>query len=254
MGSLRTRIEIVGRDASIKRRTLMAMRGIPSHVPGDPVREHIAELREIGFNDAMIARAAGLPQKTIWNVRTGVSKTVRILQAAAIMRVDHKPRPDLPIVVAVGLHRRIRALGGMGWSHRYLAERLGITEGGVRRYMLRDLCRYETWAAVSELYDELSMTPGPHAASVGIARGRGWHLPLEWEGYDIDDPRVTPERSRRGKTDALIRDPEITERRRAKVAELTRLGYSASEIAAIIGVSERQVVRHRMALRGEVAS
>jgi hypothetical protein len=65
---------------------------------------------------------------------------------------------------------------------------------------------------------------------------------MEWHGYDIDDPRVTPPRARRNARAAAA---AARVERIELIQELTRAGVSAAEIAERVGVDKRTVVRFR---------
>lgn len=99
------------------------------------------------------------------------------------------------LVPKLGAVRRIRALMALGWPRRELARRAGYTGdalagilNGRRQTILR-----ATHELIVELYDQLSMTPGPSDRTRAIALEKGWDPPLAWEGIDIDAPTALPD-------------------------------------------------------------
>lgn len=212
-------------------------------VPIDPVVEQIEWLRSIGHTDESIAAAAGLPQKTVWDYRHRTWETAHIDRAARVMAVSHVPVPAQAglLVPAVGAHRRILALTAAGWRHADIGTATGHTDGWSAGMLKYTSIRYENWSAIRDVYEQLSPSLGP--STVTARRAVGHLLPMEWEGYDIDDPRVTPPRTRRRA--AASSDREVRETRISSTIELTDMGLSAEQIATRLGISSRQVLRYR---------
>jgi DNA-binding CsgD family transcriptional regulator len=232
----------MGRAVSERERALLQMRGIPSHTPAEPIRAHILRLRGYGMTDAMIARAAGIANQTVANIRTGEFVTVRIRHAAAVMRVTHTPDASQAYVLSVGAVRRVQALRASGWPMDQIASRVGVAAETLYQNCTRPTITYARWRQVVDVYEELSATPGGNKQAADHARRRRWYLPMEWHGYDIDDPRVTPKRARR---DARAAAAAARLERVELIHELTRAGVSAAEIAERVGVDKRTVVRFR---------
>lgn len=167
-----------------------AAAGVPSYVPAGPVAEHIAELMRLGMSTQMVAQRAGVAPTTVRNISVGTYGQVRIRQAAAIMAADHLPQPHMPLVLAVGASRRLQALSRIGWQQHELARRAGMDPRQMTVLANQASCTWRRWKQVRDLYEELSMTAGPSRSAAIRARKQNWRAPLEWEGYDIDDPRV----------------------------------------------------------------
>ncbi len=55
-----------------------------------------------------------------------------------------------------------------------------------------NLVTIQRWREISELYDRLSMTPGPSPQTRGWAKTLGYAPPLAWDEDTIDDPRSRP--------------------------------------------------------------
>ena len=82
-------------------------------------------------------------------------------------------------------------------------------------------------------------------------RGTGiqGHGPRGKAGADPENIATALHRARRGDPPPLINVPE----RRAVIATLTAEGWSAGRIAVALGLAQRNVVRHRTALRKQAA-
>lgn len=156
----------------------------------DAVVEHLKWLQaqRVGFK--AIHLRTGIATSTLGRIRRGQNKSVTKAVADAILAITPTDGGLLP---AVGTRRRIQALGRIGWSTYYIADRLGTRQNVVwelssrRRYVTR-----RTEARIRDLYDELSMTIGPSATTIRRAIASGWEPPLAWD--DIDDPNERPGR------------------------------------------------------------
>lgn len=141
----------------------------------------------------------------------------------------------------------------IGWPQLELCRRLGWkTRRSFWSAMNGDQVRRRTHDAVAELYDELSMTPGPSAIVRGQARSAGFRPPLMWDDIDrdVEPPAVKPDadtdpiavaRAVAGEPPETLRDVD----RRAAVAELVRRGESTAQIADKLGATEEQADRDR---------
>ncbi|RJO71424.1 hypothetical protein D5S18_24960 [Nocardia panacis] len=228
--------------------------GAPGYISPEPVRAHILELTALGLPMASIARDAGCTEVCVRSVVEAKWATIRIRQAAAIMAVDFRPTERQGNVLAVGAVRRLRALQAIGWTWPAVAEHTpGISTGAIRQMTRpgheRILIAWQTWATIRDAYERLSGTPGTAGRTRLVrnaARTKLWAPPLDWEDHDIDDPRVSVKPS--GQPTGTGLRERAAERRR-QVAQLTALGRTADEIADRLGISQRQVVRHRSTTR-----
>ncbi|NKS14650.1 hypothetical protein GS580_27715 [Rhodococcus hoagii] len=176
---------------SIARKRKMEAAGVDTLVDVGPVRAHVLELIGFGMNPRMIAWQAGVPDTTVCFIRDGVHQQTRVWVAERLTRVQPLPHPNQRTVLTIGAVRRARALQALGWSSAAIGERAGmeqtqVTAATPHAHRLRDVGR------IRDVYEALSATPGPSNASRAYAARKGWLNPFEWEGYDIDDPRVTP--------------------------------------------------------------
>ncbi|WP_280195925.1 hypothetical protein [Nocardia farcinica] len=161
--------------------------------PAGPVRDHIHALYALDVTAPMIGTAAGCTEQAIHGIANGAARQVRVQLAERILAVTHAPHPDQKLVLAVGAFRRIRALNAIGWPTTDLAARLGLRgPSNLNQSINRPHMTYPRWAAIRDLYEELSGTPGPRPDTARRCRTKP-APPLAWEGRDIDDPRAQPD-------------------------------------------------------------
>lgn len=161
-----------------------------------PVREHVAVLRSSGMGYRSIEAAAGVSRSTMNAIigRPGrAAKRIRSATASRILAVHPQKAPSTSID-GTGTRRRLQALVAIGWSQRSLADRLEMTGPNLGRVIhgYCDQVLVRTARQVAELYDDLSMTPGPDPRSVARAAAAGWPPPLCWDDDTIDDPTASP--------------------------------------------------------------
>ncbi|NKT91703.1 hypothetical protein GS854_01650 [Rhodococcus hoagii] len=229
--------------ASRIRRERLRAAGIPVMVDAARVRQHVESLIAVGVTMNAVAQRAGLSHQTLRLLVHGTSSQVRLDTAARLLAVTHHPHESQSWVPTVGALRRLRALQAIGWTSGKLGELLGMQQTHVVQLQHHTWMSRERWQQITDLYERLSVTPGPSSITRKRAAAKGWLNPFEWEGYDIDDPRVTPPRSARTAADRSGARADRLE----QVAELTAQGLSAGAIADQLGVSERQIQRDRSA-------
>lgn len=242
MPSITTTMPQLGKRGSEKLRTIQAMRGIPNTVPAERVRAHLQTLVDMGIAPNMIARAAGVTHSYADRILNGDYTTISTRYAALLLKVDHHPHPRQEWVLSIGAGRRVQALRAIGWDCEALAEQLDIHPSDIPRVSARPFITYEKWLRIRDGYERLSMTRGPSKRAAANAERQKWVLPMEWEGYDIDDPRVKPKKARRTTSDEF--QAKLADRK-ARVQELVNQGFSSREIADFLGVSYRTVERDR---------
>jgi hypothetical protein len=168
--------------------------GIEAFTDAAPVQAHILELKAIGLTDSMIAHAAGCDPQNIWWIVNGVTQKMSPDIARRIQNVTHLPHPNQYYVLTVGLGRRVRALNAIGWTTQTIAERIGMSgKDRLNGVIAQPVTTYTRWAAIRDLYNELSGTPGPSLKSIQVARRMKHVPPLAWDGIDINDPRAQPD-------------------------------------------------------------
>lgn len=210
----------------------------------EPVRDHILTLQGYGLTYYAIGRDAGVGENTVQRIAVGRYNRCRISAATAIMAVTWQPNPRQVMVLAIGALRRVRALSRIGWSYPVIAEHSGVSVDVLRDLHNNRTVGWEIWKAIHDTYETLSGTPattGRHHQTRNRATAKGWPAPLDWEGYNIDDPRVTVEAQ---PWEPQTYQEQLAERR-TQVAQLTEAGLSAAEIADRMGVDARTIVRDR---------
>lgn len=208
-----------------------------------PARQHIARLMTAGWTQRQIAQASGVVAPSIHQIFVGAQARTANWRAAAILAVTATAPPanDRRIDIT-GSRRRLQALRVMGHRRYDLAAQLNITPDRVK-HITSGHTRWVSPAeagAIARLYRYLSVTPGLSQQTATLARNKGWHGPLAWD--DIDDPKCKPESVRKHRAKNGVRkvyaDP-------ARVAELTKAGRTAQQIADELGCHKRTVVRLR---------
>lgn len=260
----------LGREVTRRRSAHRAAQGAPSRVPSSRVQQHVKELRAVGVSRGMISAASGVSVQALTFIEDGTFEWTLVDRADAILKVTVHPLPCQSWVVSVGALRRMEALRALGFTVPNIADRLGVSRTRVLDMWGRPACTYRRWAGIRDLYDELSITPvgelqgSPHGRARALAMRSGFILPMEWEGYDIDDPRVVPPRAVRKSGDmAATRevDEVLVQRivdgrhegvppkleRDAAFRRLDEAGWSATRIAERLHVTPRTVERLRAA-------
>ena len=233
------------------------------YVPATDTRAKLLELVDAHVPVRAIARASGLSDTAVAHIIEGRHEQVQRQTATRIASlklndVYAQPRGNVP---SVGAERRVQALMALGWRKADL-EAQGVPSGQLVTRS-RDLISVGGWRQVQDVYDRLSMTPGPSKAARDRAAARGYSPPLAWDDETIDDPRATPERGEPGEAflDTVVvdrvvasgsactrRDTDLPLSQADRVAAIRRLsarGSSDSEIAETFGVSDRTVLRLR---------
>lgn len=172
-------------------------------------------------------------------------KCTRCLAAHSRARNISRMRAN-PRVPSVGVVRRIQALACLGWSSAEVSRRLGMDRTYLCKTILRETVEPATAAAVTALYDELSMTwctTKTAARTAAAARSRGWAPPLAWDERGLDDPTATPAGHSPRDTDSA--DPVVVERiltgehhlpaNRAERTEVARRWFESGRSLADLG-------------------
>jgi transcriptional regulator with XRE-family HTH domain len=140
---------------------------------------------------------------------------------------------DPVLLNPIGTIRRLQALVAAGYTQADLANRLGMKPCNVSRLMSTERrVHVKTADAVSALFDELQLMPGPSSAARRRGARMGWALPLAWDEDEIDDPAAEPDKSRR----RPVSFPE-------RYAEMRELGYGDLQIISKWQVQPASLLR-----------
>jgi len=121
-----------------------------------------------------------------------------------------------------GSTRRLQALTAIGWDTDTLAHELGWTTTQLTQALTGHTPPH-TRHHITQLYNQLSMTPGPSTQARQHAQQHGWPPPLAWDDDDLDNPTGTPAPGWQPKTST--RQPFLT-----RYQEWRTLGYTDLEI------------------------
>jgi len=217
-------------------------RGQRRRTEATQTRHHLERLLAIGWSQAQISRASGLPRRTIGAIIAG-GPAVSKQTALAILSVPiGPPAADTRDVDATGTTRRLRALIAIGWPVAHLADRYGMYPTALGRIACGQLqqVRATTAHRIAVDYRELCRIPGPSQRARNEACKKGWHGPLAWDGAAIDDPNAQPEVEQQVNELALKRNGLAT-LRRAEIEHLAAFNVPSREIAARLGIAESTV-------------
>lgn len=222
------------------------------YVDADPVRAHVRALMDSGIGLKQIVRLGGASQGALWKLMYGKRQpdgsqkpSRRVLRSTAERLYALTPTAehlaDGANIPAHGTRRRLQALVAIGYSQRFLAERLGINPGNFGTMLHhRPQVTVATADKVKALYDELSMTPRTGTdqrtkISVSRAKKRAawfmWLPPLAWDDDDIDNPFATPAEMERDDRRDVVEDFDwLVEQGESPEHAAERLGVALASI------------------------
>lgn len=182
-----------------KRLDVARQRGHAARVDATPARSHLTLLRTT-MSWSKIAEATGCDprgmQLLLRGARTEINRTTHNKILAA--QPAATPSPGV-YIDATGIRRRLQALGAIGYSCIYLANRIHTSDA--RLYLIasgkQPTVRYVLARRVIAVYDDLSDTPAPQGRSrtraIRNAEAKNWASPATWDDDTIDDPNAHPE-------------------------------------------------------------
>lgn len=236
--------------------------GRARYVDAEPTRARLAELAAAHVPIRALARATALSDTGVKAILDGSRTHVQQLTAARVEKTSlrgiytEQPTGHVPRVGAV---RRVQALMAMGWSHHDLA-RAGVPNTARLLTGTGNLVTAQRWREISELYDRLSMTPGPSPHTRGWAKTLSYVPPLAWDEDTIDDPRARPHGQATQHGDGQVIDMVAIRRTLNELERTVSLtpaeqaialramasrGQSDGHIGERLGVSDRTVLRWR---------
>lgn len=149
------------------------------HVPADPVRSHLEQLRSAGIGIDRIARLSGVPGSTIRVVIYGNDRpppqrvktdTATRLLAVTTATTSRAPRST---VDAAPTRSRINELLAAGWRYPDLAAELGRSTTSLRRSVQRATVTVQTAHDVTRLHRRLLRSRRqPPSATTAPSRNR----------------------------------------------------------------------------------
>ena len=233
-----------------KRSKVNRQMGRSARIDARPARKHLVMLHQT-MSWSTLVTATGIDDRRLCRIYGGHQTRIARTTHARITAVQPPSQAvDSKYIDATGAIRRIRALMAVGYSARAIAAAASSTEARIQRIAsgVQPTLRAGLAKRVSRAYRALAFLPVPENRFTTRARNRaasnGWAGPLAW-GEEIDDPSAAPE----------VDEPVSVGRKRhgtadlERVAELTRQGRTAGEIALDLGVHERTVVRARGRVR-----
>ena len=232
-------------------------------VDAEPVRQHIARLRESGLGLRTIAQHSGVDRQILQSIvsgrperGSGPQRRVRPTIAQAVLDVEASlwtTAPSTP-VDSTGTLRRLQALVAIGWPQARLAARLGWTATDCSRIMRSPRLVARSALAVRELYAELwdqdpqqhGVTKQAYVRARNAAAAAGWPPPAAWDDDELDDPTYDPAAHGLPRMDRA-------EARRMDIEHLISFGLSNDEIARRLDLSVDYVRAMVRGLRQDAA-
>lgn len=174
-------------------------------VDAEPIRAHLALLREHGISYIRAAELAGLYTPTVGRLlytAGGRPPVKRVRQETADALLAVQPGDIDPFTTdATGTIRRIQALAAIGWPLRALGAQLNVNPSTPGRLLAQTTLRTTTANTVRAAYDRLKgdrpedhgVCPGSAVRARNWAQSQGWRDPTWWEDYGhLDDPEFDP--------------------------------------------------------------
>jgi hypothetical protein len=162
----------------------------------EPLQKHLQMLARCGIGAVQLAQLTGLSDRTYWRVMGGYRVQRRTATRILSVKPDMRNAAPGAWIDATGTRRRLQALIAMGWSQTALRPLLGLAEGTIENIHTQKTVRVKTARIVAGLYDRLWDKPAPAGrnrdCALGMARRRGFVLPLAWDDDEIDDPAAKP--------------------------------------------------------------
>jgi hypothetical protein len=202
----------------------------PARVDAARARRHLDALP---YGNRTAAARANLGDATISRIKSGATRRISRTTEQAILALT---TDDPWLVDSTGTTRRLRALVAIGHPRRTIAADLHLGKSRVAQMLAQRFATVQrpTVDAVTALYAQLSMTPGPSDEARAFARNAGWHTSLCWDDDLIDDPTHEPigccgqQRPKTLPADIALLAAQVNEHGARTVAE--RYGVTASGV------------------------
>lgn len=165
------------------------------YVDSDPARITLQHLLDAQVPLQALARSTGVSatglEAIVSGRRTYLQRRTADAIAGLTMASVYEQQAD-GMVPKIGAVRRVQALMAMGWTRDHL-DAAGATSLPRLLHGQGDLVTARKWREIREVYDRLSMTPGPSSETRRRALERGYAPPLAWDEDSIDDPAASPQ-------------------------------------------------------------
>ena len=208
------------------RRRLQAYGRWQSLVDAESARVRLAQLNQAGMSTRQVSALTGVSRYSLICIRRGQSRVSAYI-ADAILACPVKPSNH---VDAIGVVRRLQALGMAGYGNEEIARRLGrrpITVAHWRNAKPGQVVTRQTHKLVGQLYGELWDTEGPSVVARRYAQKAGFQPFEAWTDRTIDDPEATPY----GDSDALgFIDEELLHRVRSRERQFLDLSPAEQRV------------------------
>lgn len=228
----------------------------PPHLRGDTdasrAREHILALRARGVTKKIMLEEYDLQDSVVLRILRPNSRIRRYTEAQVLaIPVPSSYLSTLADVDATGTHRRLRALGAIGYSQEHIGSLIGVIQRHIAAIMGRDNVSAANAAKVAKVFTELQMTPGPSDIARRYAKRHGYPPPFAWDEDTIDDPNAKPYKKSRASQRVQI----IDQYHEALHVGLINAGTTLTVAAERLGVErnslETALLRERRAQRAE---
>ncbi|MFC8704149.1 hypothetical protein ACFUIV_18435 [Streptomyces anulatus] len=182
-----------------KRLDVARQRGHAARVDATTARSHLTLLRTT-MSWSKIAEATGCDPRGMQLLLRGARTEINRTTHNKILAVQPAPTPSPGVYIdATGIRRRLQALGAIGYSCIYLANRISTSDA--RLYLIasgkQPTVRYVLARRIIAIYEELSDTPAPKGRSrtraIRNAKAKNWASPATWDDDTIDNPQARPE-------------------------------------------------------------
>jgi len=257
-GRSRSESSVAARRAFARRRRALAADGRWGKrfaAPG-PARRHLLDV--MGTHEISLATAAllsGVGTSTLASVlypeHAAYGGHLHVDTAAAVLalRVDLNRVPDGALLSSAGTRRRLEGLVAFGWPLTMMDDLLGLPINTLAQWRRRGRVTAAHARTVRDIYDDLSMQPGPSRIARRRAQSAGWLPPLAWNDEDLDNPKAA-RRPRRvlpaSGTPAEAEDhPQLTSAESAVTLLVAAGGPSEVDVADRVGISSRRGPRWR---------
>lgn len=215
-------------DAELRRREAQGGRKC-GRIPVGPVLEHIAKLKANGLGNRRIAELSGITLQSVQRLKHHPLTYVDTAHKILSVRPDTALAADSAKVPVLGSMRRLQALNCVGYMNRELAQKLGVSDNLVHRWVngTQPFIFAEKARAVDKLFRELQLASAPDTVGGSRAKLRalrnGWAPPLAWNLEDLDNPEARPD---------LGAEPDFQD----AIADARSLGRDDHAIAASMGI------------------